>query len=377
MQRLLKFTTFFLCLSVFTTLAWGQATTALRGNVTDPSGRSITDAQVTITNADTGFARTTTSGADGAYVFPEVLPGTYKLSVEANGFNRFEEKGVTLRVDLPATVNVQLKVGTISETVSVTAEAPSLNTTDASMGQTMEANAIENLPLPAENTVLLLSFEPGVAFNGEKILTDSYDTRAGMVNGERSDQNNISLDGASNNNEFNGYAFSGVLPTTPFSVDEFRVTTSNYGAGEGRSSGAQIALVTKGGTNNFHGSLYEFNRNGVGEANDFFLKGSQISSGLPNRPTQLVWNNFGGTFGGPILKNRLFFFFNYEGHHQNVAESIERAVPSAMLQDGIIQYQCDNPAQCPAMNVQGTSGNTYQVQAGNYALGPAQLAQMD
>ena len=262
------------------------------------------------------------------------------MTVEAKGFKKYVQVGVPLRVELPATVNVQMKVGAAAEVVSVTAEAPALNTTDASVGQTMDKGAIENLPLPAENAVLLLSLQPGVSFNGENILTDSYDTRAGMVNGERSDQNNISLDGVSNNDEFAGYAFNGILPTTPFSVEEFRVTTSNYGASEGRSSGAQISLVTKGGTNKFHGSLYEFNRNGVGEANEFFLKGSQMASGLPNRPTQLVWNNYGGTIGGPIWKNRLFFFFNYEGHRQNVGTSVERSVPSPMLQDGIIQYQC-------------------------------------
>src|SRR5215472_13085917 len=384
MEKLLKLTAL-LCITVFAPFAWGQAATSLRGTVTDPSGLAIRDAQVVLSNADTGFSRMTTSAADGTYGFPELLPGTYKLSVEAKGFSHFEERGVALRVDLPATVNVHLKVGATAETVTVSSEAPVINTTDASVGQTMETNAIENLPLPAENTVLLLSLQPGVAFNGENILTDSYDTRAGMVNGERSDQNNISLDGISDNNEFAGYAFNGVLPTTPFSVEQFRVTTSNYGASEGRSSGAQIALVTKGGTNQFHGSLYEFNRNGVGEANDFFLKSTQISSNLPNQPTQLVWNNYGGTIGGPILKNRLFFFFNYEGHRQNVASSIARIVPSTMLRDGVIQYACDqnaadpgaNPAACNGASATGASGATYSIPAGYYALGPAQLAQMD
>ena len=376
MEKLLKLTAL-LCVTVFATFAWGQAATSLRGTVTDPSGLAIRDAQVALSNADTGFSRITTSAADGTYVFPELLPGTYKLSVEAKGFSHFEERGVALRVDLPATVNVHLKVGATAETVTVTSEAPVINTTDASVGQSMETNAIENLPLPAENTVLLLSLQPGVAFNGENILTDSYDTRAGMVNGERSDQNNISLDGISDNNEFAGYAFNGVLPTTPFSVEQFRVTTSNYGASEGRSSGAQIALVTKGGTNQFHGSLYEFNRNGLGEANDFFLKGSQIAAGQPNRPTQLVWNNYGGTIGGPILKDRLFFFFNYEGHRQNLQQSIERSVPSPMLQDGIIQYQCANSAVCTGTNVTGASGNSYAIPTGMYALGPKELGLMD
>ncbi len=376
MQRFSKLA-IFLGMSACATLAWGQATTSLRGTVTDASGSAIRGAQVTVVNASTNFTRTTETGNDGTYVLPELLPGAYNVAIEAKGFSRHEEKGVSLRVELPATLNVQMKVGSILETVVVTAEAPMLNTTDATMGQTMETNAIENLPLPAENNVLLLSLQPGVAFNGENILQDDYDTRAGMVNGERSDQNNISLDGVSNNNEFAGYAFNGILPTTPFSVEEFRVTTSNYGASEGRSSGAQIALVTKGGTNKFHGSLYEFNRNGAGEANDFFIKGSQIAAGLPNRPTQLVWNNYGGTIGGPILKDRLFFFFNYEGHRQNVGQSVERAVPSPLLQDGIIQYQCATPSACTGTSVTGASGKSYPVQPGNYALGPTQLAAMD
>lgn len=374
------------CLCLYTAIAWGQATTSLRGTVSDPSGLSIHQARVTILNADTGFSRTVVTGPDGSYIFAEVLPGTYKMVVEAQGFNRYEQSGLMLQVELPATLDVRLKVGAANETVSVNAEAPLLNTTDASVGHSMDSLAIEDLPLPFENNVLLLSLQPGVAFNGENLLQDSYDTRAGMVNGERSDQNNITLDGVSNNDEFAGYAFNGVLPTTPFSVDEFRVSTSNYGVSEGRSSGAQIAMVTKSGTNQFHGSLYEFNRNGVGEANDFFLKNSQLSANQSNRPAQLVWNDYGGTIGGPIWKNRLFFFFNYEGHRFNQGESVEQSVPGPLLQDGIIQYACDqnvadagaNPSACSnGMTVTGASGKTYTIAPGNYALGPTQLAQMD
>lgn len=365
------------CFGLYAASAWGQATTALRGAVTDSSSSALVGAQISLTNIETNVGRSTTSGTNGLYSFLEVLPGTYRVTVEAQGFKKYEHSGVTLQVDLPATLNVQMSVGTITEVVTVTGEAPLLNTTDASVGQTMGANAIENLPLPGENNVLLLSLQPGVAFNGENKLQDDYDTRAGMVNGERSDQNNILLDGVSNNNEFLGYAFNGVLPTTPFSVDEFRVTTSNYGVSEGRSSGAQIALVTKSGTNSFHGSLYEFNRNGLGEANDFFVKNAQLGSGDANRPPQLVWNNYGGTIGGPIKKNRWFFFFNYEGHRQNVGQSVARIVPSALLRDGIIQYQCATPSACPGTSVMGASGQSYPIQPGFNGLGPAELAGMD
>ena len=217
-----------LCMGVFIGRAWGQATTSLRGTVTDPGGASIADALVTITNANTGFVRTATTKLDGSYTFVELLPGTYTVAVEAKGFEKFQQGGVVLRVDLPATVNMQLKVGNVSETVSVTAQTtPLLNTVDASTGHTMGSNEIAELPLQAENMPLLLSFQPGVVYNGETLLTDNYDTRAGSVNGERSDQNNLQLDGVSINDQFNGYAFTGVLPTTQFSIEEFPVTTSN------------------------------------------------------------------------------------------------------------------------------------------------------
>jgi hypothetical protein len=356
---------------------WGQATTSLRGQITDPSGAAIPGAKLTLTNIATNVPRQTTTTSTGLYTFVAVQPGTYKLTVEATGFQTYTQTGVVLRVNLPATVDVKMKVGAVTQQVEVSGQPPLLNTTNASMGQTMGTQAIENLPIRAENTVLLLSFQPGVVYNGQNSLQSSYDTRAGSVNGERSDQNNITLDGVSNNDEFSGYAFNGVLPTTPFSVQEFRVTTSNYGATEGRSAGAQISMVTKSGTNHFHGSLYEFNRNNVGEANAYFLKSAQAASGEPNVPEHLVRNIFGGTIGGPFLKNRFFFFFNYEGRRQHVGATATRTIPSSTLRQGIILYQCNTAGDCPASNVAGANGQNYPVPAGWYGLGPAQLKQMD
>ncbi|HTU36211.1 MAG TPA: carboxypeptidase-like regulatory domain-containing protein [Candidatus Acidoferrum sp.] len=358
-------------------IAWGQATTSLRGTVTDPSGAAIPNATVTLSNTDTNIARTTTADTRGAYIFPDVLPGNYSLDVQASGFAKYHQTALKLLVNLPATANVSMKVGNAQETITVTEQAPIINRTDATLGSTMGTVEMENLPLQAENMNLLLSLQAGVVYNGENILTDSYDTRAGSVNGERSDQNNITLDGVSNNNEFAGYAFNGVLPSTPFSVEEFRVTTSNYGATQGRSAGAQEALVTKGGTNAFHGNLYEFNRNTLGEANDYFLKESEAENGQPNVGQHLVRNVFGGDLGGPIKKDRLFFFFNYEGHRQAYAQSIEHSVPSATLRDGIIEYPCATPSSCAGGPVTGLSGKSYTVPAGYYALNAQQLTQMD
>lgn len=345
--------------------------------MTDPSGAAIPNATVTLTNTGTNIARTTTTDPQGSYIFAEVLPGTYSVSIEVEGFAKYQQKGIQLLVHLPATIDVKMTVGQVQQTVTVSEQAPVINRTDATLGQTMGTVEAENLPLPAENMPLLLSLQPGVVYNGENVLQDNYDTRAGSVNGERSDQNNITLDGVSINDEFNGYAFNGVLPTTPFSVEEFRVTTSNYGATEGRSSGAQIAMVTKGGTNTFHGSLYEFNRNTLGEANDWFLKQTQAENGQPNTPEHLVRNVFGGTLGGPILKDRFFFFFNYEGNRTSTQASVDRVIPSATLRDGIIQYACATPSACTGTSVTGKSGNSYTIQPGYNALTPTQLAQMD
>lgn len=357
--------------------AWGQATTSLHGTVTDPSGAAIPNAKVTITNAATGVNHSTVTNATGAYSFPSVNPGTYDLVVTAEGFQTAKQSGLGLRVSLPATSDIKLKVGSVSTTVQVSGHAPLLNTTDATVGNTMGTTSIENLPMRAESMPLLLSFQPGVVFNGQRTLEGNYDTRAGSVNGERSDQNNITLDGVSNNYTFAGYAFHGVLPTTPFSTQEFRVTTSNYGATQGRSAGAQITMVTKSGTNQFHGNLYEFNRNTLGEANDWFNKGSQISSGLPNRPSRLVRNVFGGDVGGPFIHNKAFFFFNYEGHRIASAQSVLRIIPSMTLRNGIIEYTCTDASSCPGGSVTGLGGNSYSVPAGSYALNAQQLKNMD
>ena len=231
-----------------------------------------------------------------------------------------------------------------------------VNTTDATLGNVFDSKQVEQLPIEARNVVELLSLQPGVIYLGNRVDQNS-DTRSGAVNGVRSDQSNVTLDGVDVNDQNNGYAFTSVLRNTQDSVEEFRVTTSNANADAGRSAGAQVSLVTKSGTNDFHGSLYEYNRNTDFVANDYFLKASELASGLPNQRSPLIRNVFGGALGGPILKNRLFFFFNYEGRRDSEASSQARTVPTQSMRNGLLTYPNAN--------------------GGNTTLTAAQIKQMD
>ncbi|HYL83044.1 MAG TPA: TonB-dependent receptor [Candidatus Angelobacter sp.] len=366
-------------------------TTSVRGVVTDKTGAAIVGAKLTVINAAQGLHREGVTDGSGAYEFLSLPPGSYVLTIESQGFRKFEQKNLQLLVNLPATVNATLEVGAASETIEVSAQAVHLNTTDASLGSAFSENQVKELPLEAGNVPELLSLQAGVAYTGNRPdINKDTDTRSGAVNGARSDQSNITLDGVDVNADTKGYAFTSVLPITQDSVQEFRVTTTNYNADEGRSSGAQVALVTKGGTNEFHGSLFESHRNTITSANDYFIKLSELQSGVPNAPPKLLRNNFGGSLGGPIKKERLFFFVNYEGHRQREAQSVVRIVPSAALQDGVVTYECQtnpdgslNTTLCPGLAAtdpnapKGVSGKSWAIQPGYFGLSPAQIKAMD
>ena len=363
-------------------LAIAQSTSSLNGSVTDSSGATVAGAGVTLTDSATGLQRATTSNPAGLYQFLDVPPGDYRLEATANGFSRFLVEKVTLLVKLPSTVNIKFQVAGTTTELTVAGEAPLINSSDASLGNVVGDNQIQELPIAARNVVELLSLQAGVAYLGDQ-LDQTTDTRSGAVNGLRSDQSNVSLDGIGVNDQNNGYAFTSVLNVPPDSVQEFRVTTANSNADTGYSSGAQVALVTKSGTNNFHGSVYEYNRNTVFSANDPFLKSSEFTSGLPNTPPKLLVNIFGGTVGGPIKKNRLFFFANYEGRRDAVGTSVLRDVPSASLQHGFLQYLCTlngngslNTTACPGGAV-SANGYTINVSPGYYALTPQQIKGID
>src|SRR5262249_28619046 len=312
---------------------------SLRGTVLDPSDSVVAQATVLLENTESNIKRQVNTSAQGDYQFAALPPGTYVLSVTAPGFERYRQTGLQLLVNTPATANVHLKLGRATEVVSVTSEAPILNTVDASLGNSFDQNQVRQIPLEGRNVPDLLSLQAGVAYTGNRPDIDkNQDTRNGSVNGSRSDQSNITLDGVDVNDQSSGYAFTSVLPTTLDSVQEFRVTTTNYNADQGTGSGAQVALVTKSGTNNFHGSLYEYTRNTITSANDYFVKGAEIANGQPNVPNKLIRNIFGASFGGPMRKDRLFFFANYEGTRQREEESTVRTIPTPTLCQGILRY---------------------------------------
>ena len=348
-------------------------TTALSGTVTDVSGAVVAEATVTLSNAATGAKATKQTSANGEYSFEQVQPGTYEVQVVANGFAEQKEK-VQLLVSTPARVNFKLGIGSTEQTVTVETNLAEVNTTDATLGKAFSPDQVENLPYLANNVTYLLSLQPGVLAldSGAQTGGLNQDSRTGIVNGARQDQTNITLDGVDNNDQVFGYAFNGALRSTRDSVEEFRVTTTNANADAGRSSGAQVSLVTKSGTNVYHGSAYEYYRDPGTTSNNWFNKQAELNSGLPNIAAKVLEHTYGASFGLPIRKDKLFFFGAYEGFRQSSDILVSQTVPSVFqssgdigLITGDVTYQaCPTSALCQ-------NGTTYKT------LTPADIAAMD
>ena len=344
-MRIVAVTVFIFALSCS---LWAQGASSLRGTVTDAQKGVIPAAKVTLTDKEAGIARSSVTTGTGEYQFLQVRPGDYSVMIEAPGFATKQVENVKLLVDTPVTVDVSLEIASSASTVSVVEEISTLNTVDASVGNAFEEKQVQSLPLQTRNVVQLLSLQPGVTLNGE-------------VMGARRDQNNILLDGVDNNdnqnplsglngsgtssstnttglNSSSNQGFNSALPVPLDSVQEFRVTVAGEGATAGRASGGQVSLVTRSGTNELHGSAYEYNRNTDYTANNWFNNRSGVA-----RP-QLVRNQFGASLGGPVKKNRLFYFGNYERRIDSSQQSVTRTVPSDTLKQGIIQFKTTNGA---------------------------------
>jgi hypothetical protein len=343
------------CILISCSIAFGQsATTSLRGVIKDPTGALVPNATVTITDKSVDKTLTATSNQAGTYQFPQIPPAKYLITVNAQGFGS-SSKTAELLVNQPATIDFTLSLQANQVTVDVTASAQTLNTTDASMGNSVGNEIIQSLPLDGRDPISLLALQPGVLFLGEgggnssTSNQENTDSRQGAVSGSRSDQGNITLDGLDDNDQVSGFAFTGVLRSTLDSTEEFRVTTSNGTADAGRSSGAQVSLITKKGTNKFHGAAYEYYRPSNTVSNNWFLKNSQLSTyggntdaTFLNIPAKYIKNVFGGSFGGPIWKDKLFFFGNYEGLRQAIDNINTATVPTASFLAGQVRYQADD-----------------------------------
>src|SRR5215469_4090526 len=328
-------------------------TSTVRGTVTDPSGRVVPGATVTLTNVSTNAVRTTTTTDAGTYVFDFIKPATYNVVIEVKGFKKKELANVEALIGKPTLANVVLEVGTVNEVVEVSANAQEglINTQDATLGNNFESLQITQLPLEARAVVDLLSLQPGA-------------TREGYITGARADQSNVTLDGVDINNASTGnidiphstntlwigglvndrgdITSGPVLRLSAESTEEFRVTTANGNANQGRSAGAQVNIVTKSGGNSWHGAASDFYRSRGFEANDWF--NNHANPIVPRPPLQR--NTFEGALGGPIIKNKVFFFYDYSGRRDSFSTSEARTVPLANMGQGIMNYQYCVDAAC-------------------------------
>ena len=328
----------FIALLFLPNVVFGQAgTSTVTGIVSDPDGKVIAGASVTLINTGTNTSRTTTSNDVGKYSFEFVQPGDYRVEVEAKGFKKSVLSNVHALVAQSTSADVKLELGQVSEIVTVSADAAEqlINRDDATLGNTFVPKQITELPTNARSVPALLTLQPAT-------------TRDGSVAGSRSDQANVTLDGVDiNETQTNSVGASvqddpiasnlpannTVLRLNSEAIQEFRVTTTNPNANQGHSGGAQISLVTRSGTNDWHGSLFELYRSKALAANDFFNN----RVGIPK--PQLIRHSFGGALGGPIVKDRAFFFYSYEALRQTSQTSVVRTVPLPSLGRGELRYR--------------------------------------
>lgn len=280
------------------------------GTVSDTSGAAVPGAQVTVTNIGTHIARMTTTSTSGDYAVNLLQPGTYELTISAMGFKSFKVSSVQLGAGDRTRVDAKLAIGEVTQSVTVEAEASALQTDSSSLSSTIGQTAVQNLPLNGRNFVQLVQVQPGVnqgppngLDNGTR-PADLRQTATFSANGQDDVLNNEMIDGADNNERLTGTI---AVRSSLDAIDQVRVDTNNYTADLGRTGGAVVDIITKSGTNDFHGDVFEFVRNDITDANSY-------SFGASTKKSKLRWNQFGGSLGGPIKRNEAFFFGDYEGY---------------------------------------------------------------
>src|SRR4051794_31195233 len=333
-------------LLAFTTLGNAQGLGELAGGITDPSGAAIAGAKVTAIEVGTGFERTAVSSAEGFYSIPSLRPAEYKLTVEAVGFRPFTATNISLQADQRGTVNVKLELGSVTETVSISASAAQVDTATSTIKQVVDQRQIVELPLNGRNAATLTLLVPG-AINAPSNGADQGQTKTfpGAVtiptNGSRQFQTSYRLDGGNNMDEYTN--LNAPFPF-PDALQEFSVQTSNYSAEYGQNAGGVVNIITKSGTNGLHGDAFEFVRNAEFNARNFFAA----------KRDQLKRNQYGGTIGGPVVipklyngRDKTFFFFGYQGtpiRNLQGAQSAFVPTPANINGDFSAILDANNPA---------------------------------
>ncbi|PYV96626.1 MAG: hypothetical protein DMG89_17010, partial [Acidobacteria bacterium] len=315
--------TLLLWLAIAASPSFAQSTGGrILGRVADPSGAVLANVKATLVNEDTGVSRNTQTSTDGDYAFLEVPVGNYHVEFELSGFKKEVRREVRLELNQVITLNIAMQIGEAKEVVEVTSEAPLVDTTSTQLGAVVNDRTVTQLPLNARDTYQFLQLQPGVMStvgSSNSVVYGSDRAGAVSVNGGRGRSNNFSVNGGDANDQFVN------LPTvqpSPDSIEEFRVLTNTFDAEYGRNSGSVVNVVTKSGTNNFHGNVYEFFRNTKLNANPYCLTAVE---GVSCDKPQFNQNQFGGTFGGRIVKDRTFFFTSYEGRR------IRQGIPSPLV----------------------------------------------
>jgi len=315
---------------------YGQSTYgSVSGSVYDPSGAAISDAQVTLTNISTGDKRVQPTNADGLYTFPNVIPAQYRIDVEKAGFKKTTRSDVVVQVQQASRIDFTLAVGQVSESVEVTSETPLLQPETSSLGQVIEERKADELPLNGRNIYNLITLSPAAVAQGGSggtpVGQNPFSWGNYQVGGSFANESAEYLDGQPLNI---GYINLPILIPIQDSVGEFKVQYNNVGADWGKYSGGVVNFSTKSGSNNFHGEVYEYLRNKILNANEYFFKQSELLAGKKNEAPPYVQNQYGFSVGGPIVKNKLFFFGSWEEYRQRTGSVLATTVPTTAERQG-------------------------------------------
>jgi len=327
---------------------------SVAGTVTDSSGAAVSDAAVTLTNLGTQEKRTQSSGADGLFTFVNLFPGQYRIDVEKQGFKHFVRNPVTVEVQQDTRVDAALQVGEVSQIVEVTSETPLLQTESASLGQVVEQRKANELPLNGRNIFNLITVSPGAVAQGgsggSPVGQNPFSWGNYQIGGSFANQGAEYLDGQPLNI---GYINLPIIIPTQDSVGEFKVQYSNLGAEWGKFSGGVVNLSTKSGTNSWHGSGYEYFRNKVLNANEYFNKQNELASGAKNEQPPWTQNQYGFQVGGPVIKDKTFFYTSWEQYRQRTGSPFTTTVPQPQMLTGDFSSLCTLPASA------GGAGGTF------------------